>query len=143
MDARFDPTTRQKVDDLAKRFRRPCSAVLCHSMQWGLRYERIGGLDQGESQDPMRHLYLYVAPDLHERLEKAASAAGLKTVPRHPSDAVSQRKRTRVEEIFGWMKAVELLRKVRHRGVAWVGRMFTFAAAVCNLVRMRQLAAEA
>jgi hypothetical protein len=27
--------------------------------------------------------------------------------------------------------------------VAWVGRMFTFAAAVCNLVRMRQLAAEA
>ena len=41
MDARFDPTTRQKVDDLAKRFRRPCSAVLCHSMQWGLRYERV------------------------------------------------------------------------------------------------------
>ena len=56
---------------------------------------------------------------------------------------MSQRKRTRVEEIFGWMKAVKLLRKVRHRGVAWVGRMFTFAAAACNLVRMRQLAAEA
>jgi hypothetical protein len=140
MDARFDPTIWQKVDDLAKRFRRPCAAVLCHFMQWGLRYERIGGLDQGESQDPMRHLYLYVAPDLHERLEKAA---GLKTAPRHPSDAVSQRKRTCVEEIFGWMKTVELLRKVRHRGVAWVGRMFTFAAAVCNLVCMRQLAAEA
>lgn len=30
MEDRFDPTTRQKVDDLAKRFRRPCAAVLCH-----------------------------------------------------------------------------------------------------------------
>jgi hypothetical protein len=75
MDARFDPTTRQKVDDLAKHFRRPCAAVLCHFMQ------RTGGLDQGESQDPMRHLYLYVASDLRERLEKAPSAAGLKTAP--------------------------------------------------------------
>jgi len=81
MDARFDPTTRQRVDDLAKRFRRPCAAVLCHFMQWGLSYERIGRPDQGESQDPMRHLCLYVAPDLHERLEKAPSTAGLKTAP--------------------------------------------------------------
>jgi hypothetical protein len=81
MEARFDPTTRQKVDDLAKHFRRPCAAVLCHFMQRGLSFEGIGGRDQGESQDPMRHLYLYVAPDLHERQEKAASAAGLKTAP--------------------------------------------------------------
>jgi hypothetical protein len=81
MDARFDPTTRQKVDDLANRFRRPCAAELCHFMQWGLSFERRGGCDQGESQDPMRHLCLYVAPDLHERQEKAASAAGLKTAP--------------------------------------------------------------
>jgi hypothetical protein len=53
---------------------------------------------------------------------------------------VSQRIRKRVEEIFGWMKTVGLLRKLRHRGgprVAWV---FTFAAAVYNLVRLRTLA---
>jgi Transposase DDE domain len=62
---------------------------------------------------------------------------------RHPGDAVSQRKRTCVEEIFGWMKTVRLLRKVRHHGVARVGRMFPFAAAGCNLVRMRKLAAAA
>jgi len=62
---------------------------------------------------------------------------------RHPGDAVSQRKRTCVEEIFGWMKTVGLLRKVRHRGVVRVGRLFTFAAAVCNLLRMRKLAAAA
>jgi hypothetical protein len=48
-----------------------------------------------------------------------------------------------VEEIFGWMKTVGLLRKTRHRGVARVSWMFTFAAAVYNLVRMRTLTAAA
>jgi hypothetical protein len=62
---------------------------------------------------------------------------------RHPGYAVSQRKRKCVEEIFGWLKTVGLLRKTRHRGVARVGWMFTFAAAVFNLVRMRTLAAVA
>ena len=44
-----------------------------------------------------------------------------------------------MEEIFGWMKTVALLRKTRHRGVERVGWMFTFAAAVYNLVRIRNL----
>lgn len=61
----------------------------------------------------------------------------------HPGYAISQRKRKQVEEIFGWLKTVGLVRKVRHRGVARVGWMFTFAAAVYNLVRMRTLAAVA
>jgi hypothetical protein len=62
---------------------------------------------------------------------------------RHPGYAVSQRKRKCVEEIFGWMKTVGLLRQPRYRGVARVGWLFTFAAAVYNLVRMRTLAAVA
>ena len=56
---------------------------------------------------------------------------------------MSQRKRTCVEAIFGWMKTVGLLRKVRHRGAARVGWMFTCAAAVYNLVRMCTLTATA
>ena len=44
-----------------------------------------------------------------------------------------------MEEIFGWLKTVALLRKTRHRGVRRVGWMFTFAAAVYNLVRIRNL----
>jgi len=52
---------------------------------------------------------------------------------------VSQRERKRIEEIFGWLKQIGLLRKTRHRGVARVGWMFTFALAVYNLVRMRNL----
>jgi IS5 family transposase len=61
---------------------------------------------------------------------------------RHSGYTLSQRKRKRVEEIFGWLKTVALLRKTRHRGVARVGWMFTFATAVYNLIRIRNLAAE-
>ena len=47
-------------------------------------------------------------------------------------------KRKRIEEIFGWLKTVAGLRKTRHRGVARVGWMFTFAAAAYNLVQDAQ-----
>jgi transposase len=62
---------------------------------------------------------------------------------RHPGYAISQRKRKLVEQAFGWMKTIALLRKVRHRGGARVEWVFTFAAAAYNLVRMRSLVAEA
>ena len=62
---------------------------------------------------------------------------------RHGSFAVSQSKRKRIEEIFGWLKSIALLRKVRHRGRARVGWMFTMGAAAYNLVRMRTLTAAA
>jgi IS5 family transposase len=59
---------------------------------------------------------------------------------RHVGYAVSQRKRKRVEESFGWVKTVGELRKTRHRGVARVDWMFSLALAAYNLVRMRNLA---
>ena len=52
---------------------------------------------------------------------------------------ISRQKRKRVEEIFGWMKTVGGLRKLRHRGLELVGWMFTFTAAAYNLVRIRNL----
>jgi predicted DNA-binding protein len=77
MDARLDAPTRQKVDDLAQHFHLPRAAVLCHIMHWGLSREPTRPLDQGDAQGPVRHLYLYVATDLRERAEKAATAAGV------------------------------------------------------------------
>jgi transposase len=62
---------------------------------------------------------------------------------RHPGYELSQKKRKRVEEIFGWLKTVGLLRKTRHRGRARVGWMFMFTLAAYNLVRMRNLLASA
>ena len=59
---------------------------------------------------------------------------------RHPGYQISQRKRKRVEEIFGWLKTVGGMRKLRHRGLERVAWMFTFGLAAYNLVRMRNLA---
>jgi transposase len=58
---------------------------------------------------------------------------------RHTGYAVSQRKRKRIEEIFGWLKTVGMLRKTRHKGLLRVGWVFTFATAAYNLVRLRNL----
>jgi transposase len=58
---------------------------------------------------------------------------------RHVGYAVSQRKRKLVEQGFGWMKTVGGLRKLRHRGGPLVTWVFTFTAAVYNIVRMRRL----
>jgi transposase len=60
---------------------------------------------------------------------------------RHAGYAVSQQKRKRIEEIFGWLKTVAMLHKTRHRGLLRVGWVFSFAASAYNLVRMRNLAA--
>ena len=70
--------------------------------------------------------------------QKQYSAIDQRT-SRHGGYAISQTKRKRVEEIFGWLKTVGGLRKIRHRGVQRVGWMFTLALAVYNLVRMRNL----
>ena len=58
---------------------------------------------------------------------------------RHPGYAISQRKRKLVEQAFGWMKTVGLMRKLRHRGGELVDWMFTFTATAYNLVRLRTL----
>jgi transposase len=81
---------------------------------------------------------LQVTPHVAQHTTNRTSAIDGRTT-RHPGYTVSQQKRKRVEEIFGWLKTVGLLRKVKLRGVRRVGWLFTFAAAVYNLVRMRNL----
>jgi hypothetical protein len=80
-DARLDQTTRAKVDDLAQHFHTPRAAVLCHIMQWGLSRGETRTLDQGDTQGPVRHLYLYVDSELYERVQKAAAATGVNIAP--------------------------------------------------------------
>jgi len=46
----------------------------------------------------------------------------------HTGYAVSQRKRKLIEQVFGWMKTVGGLRKLRHRGGARVDWIVTFSA---------------
>jgi transposase len=58
---------------------------------------------------------------------------------RHPGYAVSQRCRKCVEEVFGWLKTVGQLRKLRHRGTALVNWVFLLRTTAYNLIRMRNL----
>jgi transposase len=103
----------------------------------------LGGDKNYDTRDFVRELReLRVTPHVAQNTSGRSSAIDGRTT-RHPGYTVSQRKRKCVEEIFGWLKTVGLLRKTRHRGLARVGWMFTFAAAVYNVVRMRTLAAVA
>jgi transposase len=83
---------------------------------------------------------LGVTPHVAQNTTNRASAIDGRTT-RHPGYGVSQRRRKRVEEIFGWLKTVGLMRKTRHRGTRRVDWMFTFALAAYNLVRIRNLTA--
>jgi transposase len=83
---------------------------------------------------------LKVTPHVAQNNNNRASAIDGRTT-RHAGYPISQRKRKRVEEIFGWIKTVGLMRQTRHRGLERVGWMFTFTAAVYNLVRIRNLQA--
>jgi transposase len=85
---------------------------------------------------------LEVTPHVAQNTTKRSSRIDERTT-RHAGYELSQRKRKRIEEVFGWIKTVGLMRKTRHRGSRRVGWMFTFTAAVYNLVRMRNLAAAA
>ena len=85
---------------------------------------------------------LGVTPHGAQSLNRPGGTAIDGRTTRHRGYLASQRLRKRIEEIFGWLKTVGLLRKTRHRGVARVGWMFTFGLAVYNLVRLRTLAAH-
>jgi transposase len=80
-----------------------------------------------------------VTPHVSQNTNRAGGSAIDGRTTRHAGYQVSQRKRKRIEEVFGWLKTVGMLRKTRHRGVFKVGWVFTFAATAYNLVRMRNL----
>ena len=69
-----------------------------------------------------------VTPHVAQNNRHRSSAIDARTT-RHAGYAVSQKKRKRVEEIFGWMKTIGWMRKVRHRGRKLVEWMFTYTAA--------------
>ena len=82
---------------------------------------------------------LNVTPHVAQNNTHRRSAIDQRTT-RHPGYLISQQKRKRVEEIFGWLKTVGGFRKLRHRGLERVEWMFTFGVAAYNLVRLRNLA---
>ena len=80
-----------------------------------------------------------VTPHVAQNSHRHKRSAIDQRTTRHAGYGISQRRRKRIEEIFGWLKTVGLLRKLRHRGIAKVRWIFKFAVAAYNLVRIRNL----
>jgi len=99
------------------------------------------GYDTKEFVAEMRRMN--VTPHVAQNEKRPGGSAIDARTTRQAGYPVSMRKRKRIEEVFGWLKTVGLLRKTRHRGVFRVGWVFTFAAAAYNLVRMRNLLSSA
>jgi len=85
---------------------------------------------------------LGVTPHVAQNDKRRGGSAIDARTARHAGYQISQLKRKRIEETFGWLKTIALMRRVRHRGIFKVGWIFTFAAAAYNLVRMRNLASR-
>jgi IS5 family transposase len=95
------------------------------------------GFDTAEFVRECRNMW--VTPHVAQNLaRRGGSAIGSRTTQR-TGYVLSQKERKRIEECFGWLKTIALLRKVRHRGTLKVDWIFTFACAAYNLVRMRNL----
>jgi transposase len=99
------------------------------------------GYDTKEFVKEMRGMN--ITPQVAQNNNRPGGSAIDERTTRHGGYQVSQQKRKRIEEVFGWLKTVASLRKTRHRGVQKVGWVFTFAATAYNLVRMRNLLAPA
>jgi transposase len=95
------------------------------------------GFDTAEFVDQCRHMN--VTPHVAQNEGRRGGSAIDARTTRHAGYKVSQKKRKRIEECFGWLKDIALLRKLKHRGLFKVAWIFTFAAAAYNLVRMRKL----
>ena len=97
------------------------------------------GFDTRDFVAECRHLG--VTPHVAQNLKRNGGSAIDGRTTRHLGYGLSQKRRKRIEECFGWLKTIALLRKLRHRGVCKVDWIFAFACAAYNLVRMRNLSA--
>ena len=106
----------------------------------GMQPVTVGGDKGFDTRDFVAECrHLGVTPHVAQNLGRNGGSAIDGRTTRHAGYGVSQKKRKRIEECFGWLKTVALLRKLRHRGVCKVDWIFAFACAVYNLVRIRNL----
>ena len=102
----------------------------------------LGGDKNYDTRELVRELRrMNITPHVAQNNTNRSSAIDERTT-RHAGYEVSQRKRKRVEQLFGWMKMVGMLRKVKLRGIEKVGWLFTFTGAAYNLCRLRNLMAR-
>jgi len=124
------------------RAEREAAMLMAETIPGGKRVT-LGGDKNYDTQEFVRELRgMNITPHVAQNDTYRSSAIDQRTV-RHTGYEVSQQKRKRVEQSFGWMKMVGMLRKVKLRGMDKVGWLFTFTGAAYNLCRLRNLMARA
>jgi len=109
----------------------------------GTKAVTVGGDKGFDTRDFVKECrHMGVTPHVAQNVGRRGGSAIDSRTTRHAGYAISQRKRKRIEECFGWLKTIALLRKVRYREIYKVRWIFTLACAAYNLVRMRNLAAQ-
>lgn len=109
----------------------------------GVKRVTLAGDKNYDTKDFVRELRgMNITPHVAQNDTNRSSAIDERTT-RHAGYEVSQRKRKRIEESFGWMKIIGMLNKVKLRGLEKVGWLFTFVGAAYNLYRLQRLKAEA
>jgi transposase len=96
--------------------------------------------DQSYLCDSLRAMGIapHIAQNIHSK--KHSSAIDGRTT-RHKGYDVSQRKRKRIEEVFGWLKTIGLMRRPMFRGKKKMEFAWIFALSCYNLVRIKNLCA--
>jgi transposase len=84
---------------------------------------------------------MQATPHVAQHTKRTSMIDGRTT--RHEGYSISLKKRKQIEQIFGWLKTVGTLRKLRHRGRGLVQWMFTLALSAYNLVRLRTITLQA
>jgi transposase len=123
------------------RAERDAALLMVEALPAGKRVT-LGGDKNYDTQEFVRELRgMNITPHVAQNTTHRRSAVDERTT-RHAGYEVSQRKRKRVEQSFGWMKMVGMLRKVKLRGIDKVGWLFAFTGAAYNLCRLRNLMAR-
>ncbi|WP_088279124.1 IS5 family transposase [Ideonella sp. A 288] len=83
---------------------------------------------------------LNVTPHVAQNTNRRGGSAIDERTTRHPGYEVSQRRRKRIEQCFGWGKVIGPIRQVMVRGLDKVDQVLTLTMAAYNLTRLRSLA---
>ena len=81
-----------------------------------------------------------VTPHVAQNMNRIGGSAIDGRTTRHPGYEVSQRKRKRIEQCFGWGKVIGPMRQVMLQGLDKVDQLLTLTMAAYNLTRLRTLA---
>jgi IS5 family transposase len=120
---------------------REAALAMIESHRSGRRRLTLGadkGYDAAEFVKDLRAMN--VTPHIAQSNTRRRSAINGRTT-RHPGYAISQQKRKRIEEPFGWGKTIGGLARPMLRGVARLGFKFILTMTAYNLIRLPKLLA--